>query len=162
MKRRILMCVMMAAMVAASVNLTGCSKSDSDSTTEQPSQPKSLTGTWVCLDKAMNTVSAALTFDNSNYVLAHFEGAWFFGEMTRTESKMTLKADLLQMESYTDFGSFKAKKTGSSTTITFDCAVKDGVMTISSIRMQPDMMVPTKQSYELNYDRIYSGGTIIY
>ena len=73
MKRNFLFVVMMAVMMAASVNLTSCGGDDDAS--EKPAQPAqtSLNGTWVNTTES-NELAVALTFDSGNNVVAFIEG----------------------------------------------------------------------------------------
>ena len=161
MKQRFLMVAMMVVMIAASVNLASCSKSNSDTTPEKPDQPTSLNGTWLRTNEA-NQVEVALTFDSGNSVVANIEGTWFFCTVDRTASRMTLKGNQIRMDDFTDFGTFTATTLPTGVTIVFDYEMKDGMLVIRNITMSPNLGIQLAPSYGLRFDKVYSGESFIF
>lgn len=161
MKKNLFFVCMMVAMMAASVGLSGCSKSDSDPT-EKPADPAqtSLNGTWVNHTESKQ-VAVALTFDTGNSVVAFIEGKWFFCTVERTASHMTLTGTQIRMENFTDYGTFTATDLGVKVTIGMDYELRDGLITISNITMSPNMGIGLLPRYGLKFDKVYMGESII-
>ena len=157
MKRSFLFLVMMAVMMAASVNLTSCGGDDDAS--EKPAQPAqtSLNGTWVNTTES-NELAVALTFDSGNNVVAFIEGKWFFCTVELTASRMTLKGTQIRMENFKDFGSFTALDLNVRVTIGMDYELSNGLLVIRNITMSPSMGIGLLPSYGLRFDKVYDEG----
>ena len=160
MKKDLLFVCMMVAMMAASVGLTSCSKSDDQA--EKPADPAqtSLNGTWVN-KSATNEVAVALTFDSGNSVVAFIEGKWFFCTANRTAGRMTLTGSQIRMEKFTDYGTFTATDLGVKATIVMDYELRNGMLIISNISISPNMGIGLLQTYGLTFDKVYMGESII-
>ena len=154
MKRSILFVVMMAVMMAASVNLTSCGGDDDAS--EKPAQT-SLNGTWVNTTES-NELAVALTFDSGNNVVAFIEGKWFFSTVECTASRMTLKGTQIRMENFNNFGSFTALDLNVRVTIGMDYELSNGLLVIRNITMSPSMGIGLLPSYGLRFDKVYDEG----
>lgn len=154
MKKNLFFVCMMVALMAASVNLTSCSKSDSDPT-EKPADPAqtSLNGTWFCAT-ANHEIEMAMTFDKGNSVVVFIEGVWFFCEINRTSSHMILTGNRINMQKFTDFGTFTAFL-GAEVTINLDYGLKNGLLVISNIQFSSRQDITPKPRYELTFDKVY-------
>lgn len=159
MKQQFFAFLMMAAMVAASVNLTSCSKDDDDAETSKQSDLK---GTWLCIDEPVRELDVALTFDGANNVIAHFEGLWASCEVNRTDSSMTMTGRQITMSSFTNYGSFIARYLPKEVSINFDYEITDKLMTITNVSIEPDFGIKLKHSYTLYYDQVYLGNWLIF
>lgn len=158
MKIRLLFLAMAAALIAASVGLTSCSKEDSGT---EDVQPKNLEGTWVCANKETKEIEVAMTFDKGNNVVAFMEGIWLFCNVERTPTTMTLKGSQISMVNFKDYGNFTAKTIPFNVTIKFDYQQNGNTLVISNINATPALTVQFRQKYELTFDKIYQGESII-
>lgn len=160
MKKNVfLLCVMMVAMMAAGVGLTGCSKDDDGGSTGGGAL-SDLTGTWISVNKQEKMIHAALTFSSGNSVDVLLEGAWFVCTAERTADKMILKGSQVLMIDFDDFGNYAAKPVKSNITITFNYKRNGTQLIIDNITMDPEV-ASFNPRYEFEFDRVYNGTAIL-
>lgn len=159
MKIRLLFLVMAAALMAASVGLTSCSKEDSGT---EDVQPKNLEGTWVCTNEETKEVEVAMTFYRGNTATVNLEGLWLECNVERTATSMTLKGTKITMVNFKDFGNFTAKTIPFSVTVTFNYQQNGNTLVISNINATPALTIQFRQRYELKYDKVNEGEIFIF
>lgn len=147
--------------VCCMLMLSGCSKSDDGGTdTPQVTDPTTQAGTWAYQNEIMED-AVAMTFDGHNHVLIKLNKVWFYGTMQRSSGHLTMTGSQIQMDEFTDYGTYQATTLPLQLTINCDYGMKGELLHISNISTTPDLRLKLYSGYGLSYRGVFKGTGVI-